>query len=521
MRWIFVGIYAPELVVFTAWRQWCSANLLSKLVSDLDTTDQQGIGTVPDGQNGRRYPWTKTHSFFASTGGFAFDIGNETFAGDKEKYIFPSDCPQRITLTARGVALLAKCGHLPDISKEDILDKSKANGLAKALVILQASWMLLQILGRLIAKLPVTLLEVNTVAHVLCALLMYLMWWNKPLLPQEPITLSGEWVKPLVAFMYMSSEMSGGVAERPMASRSKSFNIFEYLHFVSWKPEIDGMAFSAPSATDQSTTNDATKCQMFSSVTYEDTEQHQTSTTIEHPLTPLPSLRLATQASLSELRSKALQRSKTSAFFERRPKLTGIVSEAPEDVDMGLYRRQIASTAIQRYKVIREQYVSKKHHSGQCLHFKSEELVVRRVRNWPGEDLLRNVNGLMVGMILWLANLAYAGVHAAAWNDHFPSSAEKWLWRSSAVYVGFAAGLWIILNGVAQAYKPLNTYWEGWMNGNGRWWDNILIGSAVTICTVAFVVARGYIVVEAFVSIRELPAEAYKTPDWTQVFPHF
>ena len=47
------------------------------------------------------------------------------------------------------------------------MDKSKANTLAKALVIIQASWLLIQVIGRLIAKLPVTLLEVNTIAHVL------------------------------------------------------------------------------------------------------------------------------------------------------------------------------------------------------------------------------------------------------------------------------------------------------------------------------------------------------------------
>ena len=33
-RWIITGGYAPELVLFTAWRQWSSAKLLSKLVDE-------------------------------------------------------------------------------------------------------------------------------------------------------------------------------------------------------------------------------------------------------------------------------------------------------------------------------------------------------------------------------------------------------------------------------------------------------------------------------------------------------
>ena len=161
-RWIATGVYAPELVVFTAWRQWSSAKLLSNLVDKRgevgkqthDNWDEEVV--APDRLS---YAWTMTHSFFASTGGFAFEN-----ADDEAQYL-PKGC-ERLTLTARGVALLASCGHLPDVSEAEIIDKSKANNVAKVLVIIQASWMLVQVIGRLLAALPVTLLEVNTIAHV-------------------------------------------------------------------------------------------------------------------------------------------------------------------------------------------------------------------------------------------------------------------------------------------------------------------------------------------------------------------
>ena len=153
IRWIITGVYAPELVVFTAWRQWCSANILSNLIRDLQTRKGAPLPALSF------YEWTKTHSFFASTGGFAFEVGD---AG----HFFPNDCPRRLTLTACGMAFLAKCGHLPNVSEAEITDKSKANDIAKALVLIQASWMLVQVIGRVIAKLPVTLLEINTIAHV-------------------------------------------------------------------------------------------------------------------------------------------------------------------------------------------------------------------------------------------------------------------------------------------------------------------------------------------------------------------
>lgn len=114
---------------------------------------------IDDEKASAKNQWTMTHDFFACTGGFAFE------PDDGESFL-PADCPRRLTITARGMALLAKCGRLPDIPRADIVDKSKANDLAKALVMVQALWMLLQVMERLVVRLPVTLLEVNTIAHV-------------------------------------------------------------------------------------------------------------------------------------------------------------------------------------------------------------------------------------------------------------------------------------------------------------------------------------------------------------------
>lgn len=260
-RWIIAGVYAPELVVFTAWRQWSSAKLLGSLIKetrekqvmtaqDIDDTnrhkrdqassesrsasgieiseipleseslpisphpvystsaegraltdlsslprpqeesfpaqpqvtkksgsfgDTNAPGILPESYRLREDApppfnhWTMTHSFFASTGGFVFEIRlqdiPESYIGSVRRFLPPGSL-RRLTLTARGVALLARCGHLPDVTKAEITDKSKANDLAKALVMVQASWMLVQVIGRLITRLPVTLLEVNTIAHV-------------------------------------------------------------------------------------------------------------------------------------------------------------------------------------------------------------------------------------------------------------------------------------------------------------------------------------------------------------------
>ena len=158
--WITAGIYAPELVVFTAWRQWNSAKILSQQIKARQhRARQEGRGTL-------MHPWTMTHSFFASTGGFAFDCSPYIYSSENLKGYLPPGTSRRLTITANGMSFLAMHGCLPDVPKEDIKDKSKADAMAETLVILQAAWMLLQVIGRLIEKVPITLLEVNTVAHM-------------------------------------------------------------------------------------------------------------------------------------------------------------------------------------------------------------------------------------------------------------------------------------------------------------------------------------------------------------------
>ena len=117
VRWIITGVYAPELVVFTAWRQWSSAKILSSLVKNMETKQTVAESTI---KSLRRHPWTIAHNFFASTGGFVFEIDEE----DKEP-LLPAGCPQRFALTARGMALLAKCDLLPDISEAEIQTRAK------------------------------------------------------------------------------------------------------------------------------------------------------------------------------------------------------------------------------------------------------------------------------------------------------------------------------------------------------------------------------------------------------------
>ena len=75
------------------------------------------------------------------------------------------------------------------ITEKSIKDKSKADRYAKTFVCLQALWFCLQFFTRIAQNLPVSLIELNTLAHSLCALMIYVFWWSKPLDILEPMTV--------------------------------------------------------------------------------------------------------------------------------------------------------------------------------------------------------------------------------------------------------------------------------------------------------------------------------------------
>ena len=116
---------------------------------------------------------------------------------------------ERLSLSPEGIRLLSFLGRLPEIKENQIRDKSKADGLAKTIVVLQAGWQIIQTIARLHQNLPITLLEVNTIGHVLCALVLYLLWWSKPLEVKDPIILTHEdWMTPYISLMWMCSPIS-------------------------------------------------------------------------------------------------------------------------------------------------------------------------------------------------------------------------------------------------------------------------------------------------------------------------
>jgi hypothetical protein len=131
-----------------------------------------------------------------------------------------------------------------------LADKTKASNLVKTLVCLQALWFCVQYIVRFAQGLPVSSLALSVFGHAICALLMYLLWLDKPLDIGEPTVLSGNMARELCALMYMRSFPSAtrdgdiGPTELPYGVRygsKRSRNIAETSarpHETKWHGQL-------------------------------------------------------------------------------------------------------------------------------------------------------------------------------------------------------------------------------------------------------------------------------------------
>jgi hypothetical protein len=111
--------------------------------------------------------WTKTHGYFIQMGGFTL------YKGEESQGVLNPDKMKE--LLGEGKI------EFPTITEEQVRDRSKGDGLSKALAIGQTSWFVIQCIARHAAGLVLTQLELLTAALAVLNGVMYFLWWDKPL----------------------------------------------------------------------------------------------------------------------------------------------------------------------------------------------------------------------------------------------------------------------------------------------------------------------------------------------------
>ncbi|KAG2117515.1 hypothetical protein BD769DRAFT_1778026 [Suillus cothurnatus] len=138
------------------------------LIGEMSTTDRMNSPhpSAPHVASCDFEGWTVTYGFFAWMGGFMLYV----------------DGKPRATLEPNELLGFVREGsvEMPVIVEADIEDRSKGDALSKGIAILQLGWFVLQLVARYAQSLPITLLELDTLALAALAGIAYGFWWKKP-----------------------------------------------------------------------------------------------------------------------------------------------------------------------------------------------------------------------------------------------------------------------------------------------------------------------------------------------------
>ncbi|KAK4443628.1 hypothetical protein QBC34DRAFT_498867 [Podospora aff. communis PSN243] len=470
-KWILVGLFAPEILVYVAWFQRRRVKRLSK---ELTAIFKEGAEKDPKLK--RTHDWTTTHSWFTYMGGFAIDTnqGQEDLPGE---YIPGSP---RIVLSKKAVAVLARVGMLPDISKGSIKDKSKADSLAKALVITQASWLILQCIMRFANRLPVTVLELNTLAHAVCALLIYALWWEKPLDVTEPHMLTADWAPDFAATLWCCTRHKG--------QTDVEVDVIRWIGHP-WAEQMQKA--SNPEGHPEQTATSTGAVEAGYAITIIETRE-KSKTTYDLGVHDIPSPILftdpvAAQPPLAPFQYGERDRivvattpagdvllaprrlSKPHGIYNvdlthliRWQLLTRFVIHHPEVARL-MFRLPSSDLNISTRQTswilplgIRHLLKQERGFFLNSVETKSGvtgwRMAIPSVSNWPNPESRADdkTAGHKSLAVFWMAALVYGAIHALAWNDHFATPTEALLWKISCIYV---AGYGSIVMGVVTTWQ--------------------------------------------------------------------
>jgi hypothetical protein len=562
--WLFLGLLAPEVVVWSAWRQRSKMTKLSRMMRDsgfmaekkkkkkkreripawlrtrladiqtllllrAESEPELGEGKRQELPYNRIHAWTDIHSWYAVMGGFAFE---DTAA---EELQFMHGNRRRMTLTDDAVLWLAtnRSGLLPDISKGHIQDKSKSGGLAKFLTGWQAIYFCTQCAFRLSRHYSISLLELNVFAHALCALLLFWIWFDKPQDVQEPTLITDQEGLDLCAYFSLKPE------DREIYIRDSSLRTLTHAmrpRWVACKPSSDAWEVSTPRAVSLSMSDAVTSDASLTTIHLLFGPRRQpcmnildTFWTIEVDTRPdkvygtegLEAIKGGEKiCKLNDRSMHRLQRAYEHARHDETFAGCPVVADRCADLD---WERLQLFQGISRTIDPRELFSSRSRH------------------------LFKTAGGLT------LAGVCYGGLHLTAWSSQFPSHAQTMLWRAASVTIlatgPFSVAYVLCVCTIGTGLRALKhrraTRHPDRIDADTENLDETSVGSPQQLVTAGvsfalddaewlelvdglimnyvllwYAICRAFIVVECFIMLAHLPDTTLAVPQWAAYIPH-
>jgi hypothetical protein len=160
----------PEVILAVAIRDYLNAKACAKRLRPDFGDESKG--------------WSIVHGFYICMGGFHVRYRKGHNAEVTDGWLSAVDVEDHVK---RGMLKLEEV-----ISQEEIMDKGKADWLVKCMLGFQVLWLSTQCVARAIQHLPITPLEISTLAYVPFVLLVLWFWWDKPYNIDVPTLIDGQ-----------------------------------------------------------------------------------------------------------------------------------------------------------------------------------------------------------------------------------------------------------------------------------------------------------------------------------------
>lgn len=434
-------------------------------------------------------------------GGIVLDMSHD------DKRVWPPGCDS-LTLTPACFEDLFETSEFQEIdlsflTREQIEGRQSVDTLAKALVVVQALWFCCQFIARLHQRLPVSLLELNTFAHALCALFIYVLWWHKPKDVGTPFVMRTERSEALRNLC--ASQWTSGAAGKYYEGQqlSTAADLEEQQDIDNWRPMLvhGGAAYDVLMKVFRGRRNIT-----LSPGCGEDWHIFDYSNRwfyFPH-LPPVPRYRIRVCGATS---TEVLQYINTNDPIPDTPgyRLAPVFESL-----------QVDDTTLERWRRSFLQH-----------HMTSNYAVWLRDRQpnfaWPrglddSEDGPRIAEELLVSMMmLLLTGLGYGGLHMLAWN----SGALK---KTGAAQVFWKLSCLLLMGTVPFAF----CVWFGlkkWKGGDAHLKLHpvlqVVFGVALFLTLLAYFMSRVYLLVEIVFVIPFMDLGVYQEPQFSAYWAHF
>ncbi|KAJ7162892.1 hypothetical protein C8R46DRAFT_330663 [Mycena filopes] len=459
--------------------------------------------------------WTLTHGFFITMGGFELaDPGGNRLG-------ILDDGNLRHLLKTNRIAL-------PAILSAEIDDKSKGDALGKLLVLTQTTWFMAQVVSRAIQTLPMTELELTTVAFASLNIITYILWWKKPLDVQQPIVVTlldhsatfqskeEEISASPVGWVNADTPENSEVSAQPPGGDLKDKETHERTptEVSSQLEKMDSSVAPAEVLPEDTFSDNPAGIGSQSLLECGASVGGPVPTSPGASLQPASLMPAGDEESVKSITSSPkpgvttqISRVLLPALYMTVAIMTAGGFETPRGEEMKIYLPPLQG-GLETQNVL------------------DSDLYVHLLLNlppfhrgsWYSYSVYEVVAETMIGAL-------FGAIHCAAWMFNFPTQRERTLWRSISLYITLGP----LLLAIVHCLVPYVQQGNRWYRRRTKYQSSplprrnvsmfILIRVAITLI-ILFVIARIATFVCAFVLLRDLPPGTLQEVQWLRFIPH-